>query len=56
MDTVIITMNDTRVPMLMYKQTSTGGKIQLDEGVDGEKKHTEDGKSLEWFVCIPCCS
>jgi hypothetical protein len=56
MDTVIITMNYTRVPMLMYKQTSTGGKIQLDEGVDGEKKHTEDGKSLEWFVCTPCCS
>ena len=36
MDTVIITMNDTRVPMLMYKRTSTGGKIQLDQGVDGE--------------------
>ena len=56
MDTVIIKMNDTRIPMLMYKQTSTGRKTQFDQGVDGEKKSPEDGKSLEWFVQTPCCS
>jgi hypothetical protein len=51
MDTVIIKMNDTRIPMLMYKHTSTGRKTQLDQGVDGEKKHPEDGKK-PGMVCI----
>jgi hypothetical protein len=46
MDTVIIKMNDTRVPILMYKQTSTGRKIQLDQGVDDKEKRPEDGESL----------
>jgi len=54
--TVIIKMDDTRIPMLMYKHTSTGRKTQLDQGIDGEKKHPENGKkSLEWFVYTPCC-
>jgi len=46
LDAVIVKMNDTRVPILMYKQTSAGRKIQLDQGVDGKEKHPEDGKSL----------
>jgi hypothetical protein len=45
-DTVIIKMNDTRIPVLMYNHTSTGRKTQVDQGVDGEKKHPEDGKKV----------
>jgi hypothetical protein len=30
----------------MYKHTSTGRKTLLDQGVDGEKKHSEDGKKV----------
>jgi hypothetical protein len=55
MDT-FIKMNDTPVPNLMYEHTSTGKKTQLDQGVDGEKQHSEHGKSPEWFVYTPCCS
>jgi len=52
-DTVIIKMNDTRNPMLMYKHTSTGRKTQFDQGVGGEKKHPEDGKKRKpGMVCI----
>jgi hypothetical protein len=45
MDTVVITMNDTRIPMLMYEHTLRGAeKLSSTK----EEKNPEDGKkSLE---------